>query len=81
MMFILGIICGILLVLALIIIETYLDIKKKKIVETIKEVVVDMSKQKGIIIPAQTEKELARDNLVRYNNERGIDTSLDQLDL
>ena len=76
-----GFTTGILLILTLVILETYLDVKKKKIIETIKEVVVDKVKEKGVIIPAKTEKEVARDNLVRYNKDREDGTSLTDLDL
>ena len=79
--FMVGFITGMILILALVIIETYLDVKKKKIIETIKEVVVDKVKEKGVIIPAETEKEVARESLVRYNKDRGEGTSLIDLDL
>jgi len=78
-LFILGIIIGILLVLSLVVIETYLDIKKKKIIETIKEIVVDRVKQKGAIIPPKNDKELAQNERVKYNKERGEGTPISEL--
>jgi len=79
-MFVTGFIFGVLFVVVLLIIEVYLDIKKKKIVEIIKEVVVDKIKEKGVIIPAPDEKEIAQVNLRRYNEERGQGTPLKDLD-
>ena len=79
--FFLGFITGVILILSLVIIETYLDIKKKKIIETIKEIVVDKVKQKGVIIPPETDKEVARNDLIKYNRDRGEGTNLKDLDL
>jgi len=81
MIFILGFITGVLVSLLLLVIETYLDIRKKKIVEIIKEVVVDKVKEKGAIIPPETDKEVARENMINYNKEKGRTTTLEDLDL
>lgn len=78
-MYIFGLLTGILLVLTLVIIETYLDIKKKKVIETIKEIVVDFRKERGVIIQPKSDKELAQDSQIRYNEERGEGTKIDDL--
>lgn len=80
MIFILGFITGVLVSLLLLVVEIYLDIRKKKIVEIIKEVVVNKVKEKGVIIPTPNEKEVAQGNLRRYNEDRGIPTKLKDLD-
>ena len=81
MIFLLGFISGVLIILALIVIETYLDVKKKKIIEVIKEIVIDKSREKGIIIPPQDEKYIAKENLLKYNRERGKDTPLSDYEM
>ena len=80
MIFILGFISGVLVSLLILVTETYLDVRKKKVVEVIKEMIVEKAKQRGSIIPPETDKEVAQSNLIKYNEERGEGTPMKDLE-
>jgi hypothetical protein len=78
MMFILGLIAGIVVMIGLLVIEIYLTKVSKNLGVAIR-MVEDRLAPKGSVIEPQSDLESAREEIIRGNEEKGEDTPLEDV--
>ena len=79
MMFLLGFLLGVIIVIAIIVVEAYLVARRKGVVESIADKVERMVKPKAKIFFPKTDEELAQEELVDKNAKKGEGTKLEDL--
>ena len=81
MIFILGIVTGILISLVIVGIETYLFNRNRGIIKTVIERVETISNPKAKLMQPKEDIDLAREEKIQKNSDRGEGTPLADLDL
>ena len=81
MMFVLGVLVGIVAVIAIVVVESYLVPRRKGLVGSIVEKVEKGTKPKAQIFFPKTDQEVAQDSLIESNTKKGRDTNLEDLGL
>lgn len=79
MIFILGLITGLLLALFVLITELVMVVVYKKSAFTVLDKIESKIKQKGVVFYPQTEDEIAREKIIETHDKQGIATPFEKL--
>ena len=81
MMFLLGFLSGVIIVIAIIVIESYLVARRKGVIESVVEKVGRVTKPKAEIFFPKTDEQIAQEDLIDKNASKGEGTPLKDLGL